>query len=51
HGEHKSYFQDEAKSQTTLAGNLFVSMLQRFGLETDQFGLAKSTLTGLEVQA
>ncbi len=51
HGEHKSYFQDEAKSETTLAGYLFVSMLQRFGLETDQFGLAKSTLTGLEVQA
>ena len=51
HGEHKSYFKDEAQKKATLASNLFVSMLQRFGLETDQFGLSKSTLTGLEVQA
>ena len=51
HGEHKSYFKDEAKSDATPAGNLFVSMLQRFGLETDGFGMANSTLTGLEVQA
>jgi hypothetical protein len=50
HGEHKSYFKDEAKRKATPAGNLFVSMLQRFGMETDRFGLANSTLTGLEVQ-
>ena len=50
HGEHKSYFLDAAKKKSTLAGNLFVSMLQRFGVETDRFGLATSTLTGLEVQ-
>jgi hypothetical protein len=50
HGEHKSYFKDEAKKKATPAGNLFVSMLQRFGVETDQFGLSNSTLTGLEVQ-
>ena len=50
HGEHKSYFKDEAKRKATPAGNLFVSMLQRFGAETDRFGLATSTLTGLEVQ-
>ena len=50
HGEHKSYFKDEAKKKATPAGNLFVSMLQRFGMETDRFGLATTTLTGLEVQ-
>ena len=50
HGEHKSYFKDEAKKNATTAGNLFVSMLQRFGVETDRFGLANTTLTGLEVQ-
>lgn len=50
HGEHKSYFKDEAKKKATPAGNLFVSMLQRFGVETDQFGQATSTLTDLEVQ-
>jgi len=50
HGEHKSYFKDEAEKKATPAGNLFVSMLQRFGVETDQFGLATSTLTGLDVQ-
>ena len=50
HGEHKSYFKDEARKETTLAGNLFVSMLQRYGVETDRFGTATSTLTGLEVR-
>ena len=50
HGEHKSYFKDDAKKKATPAGNLFVSMLQRFGMETDRFGLARTTLTGLEVQ-
>lgn len=50
HGEHKSYFKDEAKKKATPAGNLFLSMLQRFGMETDRFGLATTTLSGLEVQ-
>ena len=51
HGEHKSYFKDQNKRQAAPAGNLFVSMLQRFGVQTDRFGTATSTLTGLEVQA
>ncbi len=51
HGEHKSHFKDEAGRQATAASNLFVSMLQRFGVETDKFGLSSSTLTGLEVQS
>jgi hypothetical protein len=29
--------------------NLYVSMLQRLGLETDQFGSSTGTLTGLEM--
>lgn len=51
HGEHRSYFRDAARREATPAGNLFISMLQRFGLELDQFGLATSTLAGLEVQS
>lgn len=50
HGEHKSYFRDDDKKEGTPAGNLFVSMLQRFGVETDHFGLATTTLTGLQVK-
>ena len=50
HGEHKSYFQDDSQKVTSPASNLFVSMLQQFGVETDSFGTANSTLTGLEVQ-
>ncbi|MBL6705002.1 MAG: DUF1552 domain-containing protein [Planctomycetaceae bacterium] len=49
HGEHKSYFKDSAKKIATPAANLFVSMLQRFGMEIDQFGLSGGTLSGLEV--
>ncbi len=51
HGEHKSYFKDEAKKEATLAGNLFLSMLQRFGMEIERFALATSTLAGLEETA
>jgi hypothetical protein len=50
HGEHKSFFQDDQHKAASPAGNLFVSMLQRFGVEEDRFGTATSTLTGLEVQ-
>ncbi|MDA7527575.1 DUF1552 domain-containing protein [Planctomicrobium sp.] len=49
HGEHKTYFNEDRKMSTP-AANLFVSMLQRFGLEIDQFGLSTGTLTGLEVR-
>ena len=51
HGEHKSYFRDDRQKDATPACNLFVSMLQRFGVETDKFGLSSGTLTGLEVRA
>ena len=51
HGEHKSYFRDGNRKKTTPAGNLYVSMLQRFGVEADKFGTAKSTLTGLEIRS
>lgn len=46
HGEHKLYSKEKF---ATPANNLFVSMLQRFGMETDQFNTANGTLTGLEV--
>ena len=29
--------------------NLFLSMLQRFGVETDEFSMSTGTLTGLEL--
>jgi hypothetical protein len=29
--------------------NLYVSMLQRLGIESDQFGSSKGTLTGLSM--
>ena len=50
HGEHQSHFKDDRRKNATPAGNLFVSMLQRFGMGVDRFGLANSTLTGLEVR-
>ena len=50
HGEHKSYFTGEGDKRSTPAGRLFVSMLQRFGVETDRFGTASGTLPGLELQ-
>jgi hypothetical protein len=45
HGQHLAF---DAKSGPPLA-NLFVSMLQRLGLEIDKFGTSKGTLTGLEM--
>jgi len=50
HGEHKSYFKDDEQRVASPAGNLFLSMLQRFGVEEDRFGTATSTLAGLEIQ-
>ncbi len=47
HGEYKSYPQ-EARRRVPLC-NLYVSMLQRFGVETDRFGTSTGTLTGLEL--
>ena len=46
HGEHKRYPQ-EARRRVPLC-NLYASMLQRFGVETDRFGTSTGTLTGLE---
>lgn len=42
HGEHKKYPKNE--HEKTPACNLYLSMLQRFGLEVDQFGTSSGTL-------
>ena len=42
HGEHKAY-PDEDHLRTP-ACNLYLSMLQRFGLEIEQFGTSSGTL-------
>jgi hypothetical protein len=47
HGQHKEY-PHEARRRVPLC-NLYVSMLQRFGVETDRFSAATGTLTGLEL--
>jgi len=47
HGEHKAY-PEESRSRVPLC-NLFLSMLQRFGLEVDEFSTSTGTLTGLDV--
>lgn len=47
HGEHKSYPVDG--QQRVPLSNLFVSMLQRFGVETDSFSMSTGTLSGLDV--
>ncbi|MCA9121247.1 MAG: DUF1552 domain-containing protein [Planctomycetales bacterium] len=47
HGEHKQYPQ-ENRQRVPLC-NLYVSMLQRFGVETEQFSTSTGTLTGLEL--
>jgi len=44
-GEHKAY---PTKRREPLC-NLFLSMLQRFGVETDSFGRSTGTLSGLDV--
>ena len=49
HGEHKSYFKDPAMKVATPAANLFVSMLQRLGIETREFSTGKGTMRGLEM--
>lgn len=47
HGEHKAY-PAEARKRVPLC-NLYLSMLQRFGVETDRFSAATGTLSGLEI--
>jgi len=44
HGQHLQFRQG-----LTPASNLFVSMLQRFGVETDRFNLSTGSLSGLDV--
>jgi len=44
HGQHLAFNKDNNYPLT----NLYVSMLQRLGLETDQFSTGKGTLRGLE---
>jgi hypothetical protein len=45
HGQHLAF---DPKTSPPLC-NLFVSMLQRLGVETDRFGSSTGTLTGLEL--
>lgn len=46
-GEHKRY--PEERSKRIPLCNLYLSMLQRFGVETETFGTSSGTLTGLEL--
>lgn len=46
-GEHKRYPAEKGKRVPLC--NLYLSLLQRFGVETDFFGTSSGTLTGLEV--
>jgi hypothetical protein len=43
HGQHLTF---DATNNTPLA-NLFVSMLQRLGIETDKFASSTGTLSGI----
>jgi hypothetical protein len=45
HGQHKAY--PAGGGPQTPACNLYLSMLQRFGVETDRFGTSTGTLEGL----
>lgn len=46
HGQHLAF---DPKSPPPMS-NLYVSMLQRMGIESDKFGSSNGTLTGLEMQ-
>lgn len=46
HGQHKAY--PTTGAGRTPLSNLFLSMLQHFGVEAQRFGLSTGTLTGLE---
>jgi len=45
HGQHLGFDVENNKPLS----NLFVSMLQRMGIEADKFGSSTGTLTGLEM--
>ena len=45
-GEHKRYPSEKVKRVPLC--NMYLSMLQRFGVETETFGTSTGTLTGLE---
>jgi hypothetical protein len=45
HGQHLAFNPDEPPPLS----NLYVSMLQRLGIETDKFSSSTGTLTGLEI--
>ncbi|MBM83562.1 MAG: hypothetical protein CMJ78_23630 [Planctomycetaceae bacterium] len=47
HGQHLAFDHE----QNTPLCNLFVSMMQRLGVETDEFSSATGTLSGLELKA
>lgn len=46
HGQHLAFDPDDPPPLC----NLYVSMLQRLGIEADQFGSSSGTLSGLEVR-
>lgn len=48
HGEHRVFGAKGAGGGAPLS-NLYLSMLQRFGVETNRFGLSTGTLRGLEL--
>lgn len=49
HGQHIRFEKDKSRGTQTMACNLYLSMLQRFGMEIDQFNTSTGTLTGLEL--
>ncbi len=49
HGEHKIYQKANRQDTGTPASNLFATMLQRFGVETDEFNNSTGTLTGFDI--
>ena len=49
HGQHLA-FDTKSRTRPPLT-NLYVSMLQQFGLETDKFATSSGTLTGLETKS
>lgn len=48
HGQHMRFKKNTSRGINTPASNLYVSMLQQFGSQTDKFNLATGPLIGLE---
>ena len=48
HGQHMVF--PEAKAKRVPLSNLWMSVLQNFGLEIDRFGQSTGTLAGLEMR-